>query len=116
MSEEQITNTNVSEQTREVVKSKSNRGRKPKYVDDNARKMAKREQNRTYRERKRNELIALRRLAAEVAKNNNSDTPLPHRLPFPARADCPPAVPEWHSRSKADAAATAPPSVGSAVP
>ena len=83
MSEEQITNTNVVEQTRESdvsrmrtasesVKSKSNRGRKPKYIDDTARKMAKREQNRTYRERKRNELIALRRLAAEVAKNNNS--------------------------------------------
>ena len=69
MSEEQITNTNVVVEIKTV---KSNRGRKPKYVDDNARKMAKREQNRTYRERKRNELIALRRLAAEVAKNNNS--------------------------------------------
>ena len=68
MSEEQITNTNVVVEP----KAKSNRGRKPKYVDDTARKMAKREQNRTYRERKRNELIALRRLAAEVAKNNNS--------------------------------------------
>lgn len=68
MSEEQITNTNVVVET----KTKSNRGRKPKYVDENARKMAKREQNRTYRERKRNELIALRRLAAEINKNNNS--------------------------------------------
>ncbi len=67
MSTEQITNTNVVE-----TKAKSNRGRKPKYVDENARKMAKREQNRTYRERKRNELIALRRLAAEINKNNNS--------------------------------------------
>ena len=79
MSEEQI----VIKTTES--KAKSNRGRKPKYVDENARKMAKREQNRTYRERKRNELIALRRLAAErlsatrdsfgireVAKNNNS--------------------------------------------
>ena len=79
MSEEQITNTNVVVEsdvsrmrTASEPKAKSNRGRKPKYVDDTARKMAKREQNRTYRERKRNELIALRRLAAEVAKNNNS--------------------------------------------
>ena len=80
MSEEQITNTNVVVEQTDVsrlrtaseTKAKSNRGRKPKYVDENARKMAKREQNRTYRERKRNELIALRRLAAEVAKNNNS--------------------------------------------
>ena len=66
MSEEQI----VIKTTES--KAKSNRGRKPKYVDENARKMAKREQNRTYRERKRNELIALRRLAAEINKNNNS--------------------------------------------
>ena len=51
-------------------KTKSNRGRKAKYADDNARKMAKREQNRTYRERKRNELITLRRLAAQLAKDN----------------------------------------------
>ena len=79
MSEEQITNTNVVVETdvsrlrtASETKTKSNRGRKPKYVDENARKMAKREQNRTYRERKRNELIALRRLAAEINKNNNS--------------------------------------------
>ena len=70
MSEEQITNTNVVVES----KAKSNRGRKPKYVDENARKMAKREQNRTYRERKRNELIALRRLAAEINRNNNSES------------------------------------------
>ena len=81
MSEEQITNTNVVVETdvsrlrtASETKTKSNRGRKPKYVDENARKMAKREQNRTYRERKRNELIALRRLAAEINKNNSESS------------------------------------------
>ena len=72
MSAEQIDNTEVVVDTiaPEAPKTKSNRGRKAKYADDNARKMAKREQNRTYRERKRNELITLRRLAAQLAKDN----------------------------------------------
>ena len=65
---EQIVNTDND--VKPVAKPRSNRGRKAKYADDNARKMAKREQNRTYRERKRNELITLRRLAAQLAKDN----------------------------------------------
>lgn len=58
------------------ISVKSNRGRKPKYIDNEARKVAKREQNRRYRERKRNELIALRRLAASIKESeseNNSE-------------------------------------------
>ena len=44
----------------------SKRGRKPKYFSEEDRRMAKREQNRKYRDRKREELIALRRLAAST--------------------------------------------------
>ena len=58
------------------ISVKTTRGRKPKYIDENARKVAKREQNRRYRERKRNELIALRRLAASIKESeseNNSE-------------------------------------------
>ena len=40
------------------------RGRKPKYTTDEERKEAKRIQNKAYRERKKQELIQLRRLAA----------------------------------------------------
>ena len=40
------------------------RGRKPKYFSEEDRRLAKREQNRRYRDRKREELTALRRLAA----------------------------------------------------
>ena len=43
------------------------RGRKPKYSNDFERKEAKRIQNKAYRERKKLELIELRRTAA-VAK------------------------------------------------
>ena len=43
------------------------RGRKPKYFNDEERRIAKREQNRKYRERKREELIALRRLTANMS-------------------------------------------------
>ena len=40
------------------------RGRKPKYANDAERKEAKRIQNKAYRERKKHELVVLRRLAS----------------------------------------------------
>lgn len=46
------------------------RGRKPKYFSEEDRRLAKREQNRRYRDRKREELTALRRLAA-LHKNDD---------------------------------------------
>ena len=58
------------------------RGRKLKYQSDEERREARREQNRRYRERKKNELISLRRSAAKREKEavteplgdkNNSD-------------------------------------------
>ncbi len=42
------------------------RGRKPKYTTEEERKAAKRAQNRAYRERKKQELIELRRLNAQL--------------------------------------------------
>ena len=50
--------------TETPVVTKSKRGRKPKYATDEERKEAKRLQNKAYRERKKQELIQLRRLAA----------------------------------------------------
>ena len=47
------------------------RGRKPKYLSDEERKLAKREQNKRYRMKKHEELIALRRA---VNKMNDSET------------------------------------------
>ena len=58
--------SNVMEETA-VVK----RGRKPKYFSEEDRRLAKREQNRRYRDRKREELTALRRLAA-LHKNDTA--------------------------------------------
>ena len=61
--------SNVMEETADtaaVVK----RGRKPKYFSEEDRRLAKREQNRRYRDRKREELTALRRLAA-LHKNDD---------------------------------------------
>ena len=49
-----------------TAKTPIKRGRKPKYFSEEDRRMAKREQNRKYRDRKREELIALRRLAASA--------------------------------------------------
>lgn len=54
----------------EIAKPKIKRGRKPKYFSEEDRRMAKREQNRKYRDRKREELIALRRLAAANSADN----------------------------------------------
>ena len=56
--------SNAAEST--VIK----RGRKPKYFSEEDRRLAKREQNRRYRDRKREELTALRRLAA-MHKNDD---------------------------------------------
>ena len=55
------------------IPAKTSRGRKPKYIDNEARKIAKREQNRRYRERKRNELESLRRLAASIKESESSE-------------------------------------------
>ena len=48
------------------------RGRKPKYFSEEDRRLAKREQNRRYRDRKREELTALRRLAASYKNDDSS--------------------------------------------
>ena len=66
---------NIQESVQNVEKQKSTRGRKPKYLDNNARREAKREQNRLYRERKRNELTALRRLAAKMNSESSESEP-----------------------------------------
>ena len=42
------------------------RGRKTKYQTDEERRAARREQNRNYRERKKQELVTLRRSAAKA--------------------------------------------------
>ena len=56
--------SNVMEETVEPLTVTAKRGRKPKYFSEEDRRLAKREQNRRYRDRKREELTALRRLAA----------------------------------------------------
>ena len=65
--------SNVMEETAEpsTVTAVVKRGRKPKYFSEEDRRLAKREQNRRYRDRKRDELTALRRLAA-LHKNDDS--------------------------------------------
>ena len=64
--------SNVMEETAEpsTVTAVVKRGRKPKYFSEEDRRLAKREQNRRYRDRKREELTALRRLAA-LHKNDD---------------------------------------------
>lgn len=52
--------------TPEVEVAPVKRGRKPKYTTEEERKAAKRAQNRAYRERKKQELIELRRLNAQL--------------------------------------------------
>ena len=64
-----MTNSEVVQE----IPVKTSRGRKPKYIDNEARKVAKREQNRRYRERKRNELESLRRLAASIKESESSE-------------------------------------------
>ena len=58
-------NTEVAESPTPAPTAK--RGRKPKYNNDFERKEAKRIQNKAYRERKKEELIELRRKAASAA-------------------------------------------------
>ena len=62
--------SNVMEETAEPLTVTAKRGRKPKYFSEEDRRLAKREQNRRYRDRKREELTALRRLAA-LHKNDD---------------------------------------------
>jgi D-Tyr-tRNAtyr deacylase len=50
-----------------TLTSLTRRGRKPKYNNDFERKEAKRIQNKAYRERKKEELIELRRKAAHLS-------------------------------------------------
>ena len=57
-------NIATSETPVEETPAPKKRGRKPKYFSEEDRRLAKREQNRRYRDRKREELTALRRLAA----------------------------------------------------
>ena len=52
-------------------KIKSKRGRKLKYTTDEERKEARRKQQKEYRDRKRNELIELRRKAQQTETKNN---------------------------------------------
>ena len=57
----------------ESPESKSNRGRKRKYATDEERVLARRAQQKAYRERKKNELLELRALKARLdAESKNS--------------------------------------------
>ena len=49
------------------------RGRKMKYQSEEERREARREQNRKYRERKKAELISLRRAAAKGEPDKNNE-------------------------------------------
>ena len=52
------------------------RGRKPKYLTEEERKIAKREQNKRYRTKKHEELVALRRAFSkmnEISEQNSSE-------------------------------------------
>ena len=51
---------------RTTVPVKSNRGRKPKYATDEERILARRAQQKAYRERKKRELNELRALKAKI--------------------------------------------------
>ena len=52
---------------------KSNRGRKRKYATDEERILARRAQQKAYRERKKKELLELRALKAAIESKNNSE-------------------------------------------
>ena len=73
VAENSYINTLISNDMGETVEPSAaviKRGRKPKYFSEEDRRLAKREQNRRYRDRKREELTALRRLAA-LHKNDD---------------------------------------------
>lgn len=57
----------------EVPSIKSNRGRKKKYATDEERILARRAQQKAYRERNKNELAELRALKASLESKNNTD-------------------------------------------
>ena len=50
------------------------RGRKPQYLTEEERKMAKREQNTRYRTKKHEELVALRRAVNQLTNEKSSDS------------------------------------------
>ena len=57
----------------EVTPQKSNRGRKRKYQTDEERVLARRAQQKSYRERKKQELLELRALKAQLESKNKSN-------------------------------------------
>lgn len=61
----------LNEVTAEAPAPKSNRGRKRKYATDEERILARRAQQKAYRERKKQELLELRALKAELDAKNN---------------------------------------------
>ena len=65
-----MSDTKVNESTLKESTIKK-RGRKPKYNTDEERREAKRLQNKAYRERKKQELIELRRLQNKQNIENN---------------------------------------------
>ena len=67
-----VTTDSVGDSKLETSPSIIKRGRKPKYFSEEDRRLAKREQNRRYRDRKREELTALRRLAASYKNDDSS--------------------------------------------
>lgn len=61
---EQTIEPTIEQAIEQPPKQPVKRGRKPKYATDEERKAAKRIQNKAYRERKKQELIMLRKLAS----------------------------------------------------
>ncbi len=66
----------IKEQT-EPVSSPAKRGRKLKYESDDERRQARRLQNRQYRERKKQELINLRRAAVKATDESSQVDAVP---------------------------------------
>ena len=58
----------------EVIEVASKRGRKIKYQTEEERRAARRDQNRKYRERKKQELISLRREAAKAEPEGTGES------------------------------------------
>lgn len=64
--------TLLNEVTTEAPPQKSNRGRKRKYQSDEERILARRAQQKAYRERKKKELLELRALKASLESTPNN--------------------------------------------
>ena len=58
----------------EVIEVTAKRGRKIKYQTEAERRAARRDQNRKYRERKKQELISLRREAAKAEPEGTAES------------------------------------------